>query len=80
MADDSPDAADPAEEEAPPKLLREYDSNVFILSSAGKPIYCQHGDESELTSFVGLIQVRANFVLCLWHKKVCSSVGYSFIL
>ena len=49
--------AENTEEDEPVKLLREYDSNVFILSSAGKPIYCQHGDESELTSFVGLIQV-----------------------
>ncbi|KAI9014853.1 vacuolar fusion protein MON1 [Gaertneriomyces semiglobifer] len=35
--------------------------HFFILSSAGKPIYTRYGDESKLSSFMGLIQAMISF-------------------
>jgi len=36
--------------------------HVFILSSAGKPIYSRYGDESSLAGFVGVIQAIISFI------------------
>ena len=47
--------------EALERQIAAYDRNYFILSSAGKPIYSLHGNDDELTSFVGLIQAIVSF-------------------
>jgi vacuolar fusion protein MON1 len=36
--------------------------HVFILSSAGKPIYSRYGDESSLAGFVGVLQAIVSFI------------------
>jgi hypothetical protein len=33
-----------------------YPKHVFILSSAGKPIFSRHGDEQEMVTTFGLLQ------------------------
>ncbi|KXS14120.1 DUF254-domain-containing protein [Gonapodya prolifera JEL478] len=35
--------------------------HFFILSSAGKPIYTRYGDESKLSSFMGVVQAVVSF-------------------
>ena len=36
--------------------------HIFILSSAGKPVYSRYGDESSLAGFFGVIQAIISFV------------------
>ena len=36
--------------------------HVFILSSSGKPIYCNSGDEQELVTIFGLLQAVVSIV------------------
>lgn len=36
--------------------------NVFVLSEAGKPIYSRYGDESQLSSIMGVMQALVSFV------------------
>lgn len=36
--------------------------HVFIMSSAGKPIYCRYGDESRLADFIGVLSGLVSFV------------------
>lgn len=36
--------------------------HVFILSAAGKPIYCLHGEEDKLATIVGVMQAIVSFV------------------
>ncbi|ORY06185.1 DUF254-domain-containing protein [Basidiobolus meristosporus CBS 931.73] len=38
-----------------------HDKHFFILSSAGKPIYSRFGDESKLSSYMGVIQAIVSF-------------------
>ncbi|KAJ3021156.1 hypothetical protein HKX48_009075 [Thoreauomyces humboldtii] len=64
--------------------------HFFILSSAGKPIYSRYGDESKLSSFMGLIQAIISFyvsdddsVRCLnagVHKFVFSMKGPLYLV
>jgi hypothetical protein len=35
--------------------------HFFILSSAGKPIYARYGDESRISSYMGVIQALISF-------------------
>lgn len=37
-------------------------NHVFILSSAGKPIYSLHGNEDKLATICGLMQALVSFV------------------
>ena len=48
------------DEESNDWLTRE-NRHVFILSSAGKPIFSLHGDEQKLSSFIGLVQAIVSF-------------------
>ena len=52
--------ADWQDEESNDWLTRE-NRHVFILSSAGKPIFSLHGDEQKLSSFIGLVQAIVSF-------------------
>ncbi|KAJ1340311.1 hypothetical protein BSLG_005084 [Batrachochytrium salamandrivorans] len=38
-------------------IWRNHKKHFFILSAAGKPIYTRYGDETKLSSFMGVIQV-----------------------
>mmetsp|Transcript_53083 Transcript_53083/g.88242 ORF Transcript_53083/g.88242 Transcript_53083/m.88242 type:complete len:107 (+) Transcript_53083:80-400(+) len=38
------------------------EKHMFVLSSAGKPIYTRHGDESKLSSLMGVIQAIISFI------------------
>lgn len=44
-----------------PGSLERQDKHVFVLSSAGKPIYSRHGDEQSLAPFMGVIQAIISF-------------------
>lgn len=39
----------------------EHRKHFFILSSAGKPIYARYGDESRISSYMGVIQALISF-------------------
>ncbi|KNC55853.1 vacuolar fusion protein MON1 A [Thecamonas trahens ATCC 50062] len=51
-----------AHEEATSPGWTQHDKHVFILSSAGKPIYARYGDESRLSGFFGVLQAMISFV------------------
>nr|XP_022913918.1 vacuolar fusion protein MON1 homolog A [Onthophagus taurus] len=36
--------------------------HIFVLSSAGKPIYCRHGNEDKLATLFGVMQALVSFV------------------
>ncbi|RNF01341.1 putative vacuolar fusion protein MON1 B-like [Trypanosoma rangeli] len=38
-------------------ILRRHDKHVFILTSAGKPVFTRHGDEREFSEVFGVFQV-----------------------
>eukprot|EP00732_Lithocolla_globosa_P000290 Lithocolla_globosa_v1_NODE_75_length_6869_cov_16.602289.p3 type:complete len:508 gc:universal NODE_75_length_6869_cov_16.602289:1667-144(-) len=39
-----------------------HEKHFFILSSAGKPIYTKYGNESKLSSFMGIVQALISFL------------------
>jgi hypothetical protein len=43
-------------------VWKKHRKHVFILSNAGKPIYCRYGDESKLVGFVGVLSGLISFV------------------
>ncbi|KAI8918584.1 vacuolar fusion protein MON1 [Powellomyces hirtus] len=49
--------------------------HFFILSSAGKPIYSRYGDESKLSSFMGLIQAILSFFASDDDSVRCLNAG-----
>ena len=40
------------------KEWRSKDKHIFVLSEAGKPIYCRHGSEDQLVSLYGVMQAK----------------------
>ncbi|KAL2914445.1 Vacuolar fusion protein mon1 [Polyrhizophydium stewartii] len=42
-------------------LWRAHKKHFFILSAAGKPIYTRYGDETKLSSFIGVIHALISF-------------------
>jgi hypothetical protein len=50
-----------AEEPSDPKW-RLHKKHIFILSSAGKPIFSRYGDESKLAPMMGVLQALVSFV------------------
>ncbi|KAI8924396.1 vacuolar fusion protein MON1 [Entophlyctis helioformis] len=42
-------------------LWKAHKKHFFILSAAGKPIYTRYGDETKLSSFIGVIQAIISF-------------------
>ncbi|KAJ3296088.1 Vacuolar fusion protein mon1b [Borealophlyctis nickersoniae] len=64
--------------------------HFFILSNAGKPIYSRYGDESKLSSYMGVIQAILSFftseddtIRCInagSHKFVFSAKGPLYLL
>jgi len=41
--------------------LEKRDKHIFVLSSAGKPIFSRHGDEQQLAPLMGVIQAIISF-------------------
>ncbi|CAN7982075.1 unnamed protein product, partial [Ixodes pacificus] len=41
---------------------RQHKKHVFVLSDAGKPIYCRHGSEDQLASLAGVMQALVSCV------------------
>jgi vacuolar fusion protein MON1 len=41
---------------------KKHRKHMFIMSSAGKPIYCRYGDESRLADFIGVLSGLVSFV------------------
>eukprot|EP00051_Salpingoeca_urceolata_P029366 m.489686 g.489686 ORF g.489686 m.489686 type:complete len:520 (+) comp27018_c0_seq1:112-1671(+) len=56
-----PQAAAPEEDDDVPDWTQN-DKHVFILSSAGKPIYTRHGNEDKMVSLMGVMQALVSFV------------------
>lgn len=52
-----------------------HNHQVFILSSAGKPIYTRYGDESKLTGLMGIIQAIISFFLDDKDSIRCINAG-----
>jgi len=44
------------------KEWRSKDKHIFVLSEAGKPIYCRHGSEDQLVSLYGVMQALISVV------------------
>lgn len=44
------------------KWLSSHTENVFVLSRAGKPIYCMDGDEQQLATIFCILQAIISFV------------------
>lgn len=44
-----------------PGALEKQEKHVFVLSSAGKPIYSRYGDEQSLAPYMGVIQAIISF-------------------
>ncbi|XP_037579037.1 vacuolar fusion protein MON1 homolog A-like [Dermacentor silvarum] len=41
---------------------RQQDKHVFVLSDAGKPIYCRHGSEEQLAALAGVMQALVSCI------------------
>ena len=54
-------SADRANEEEVLQLWRSKRKHFIILSAAGKPIYTRHGDDSLISSYVGIVQTLISF-------------------
>lgn len=55
LADESDDAASP--EISSEDLWRTRQKHVFVLTSAGKPVFSRYGDESDFSELFGILQV-----------------------
>ncbi|CAH0394975.1 unnamed protein product [Bemisia tabaci] len=42
--------------------LKKYKYNIFVLSSAGKPVYSRYGNEDKLSTLFGVMQVLVSFI------------------
>ncbi|TPX36200.1 hypothetical protein SmJEL517_g01497 [Synchytrium microbalum] len=49
--------------------------HFFVLSSAGKPIYTRYGDESKLSSYMGVIQAIVSFIASEDDTLKCINAG-----
>ncbi|VDP73402.1 unnamed protein product [Echinostoma caproni] len=54
---------------------RQKDTHVFVLSEAGKPIYSRYGDESRLSSIIGVMQALVSFVATSGDELQSISAG-----
>ncbi|KAJ3053009.1 Vacuolar fusion protein mon1b [Rhizophlyctis rosea] len=82
--------AEHGEEDPTSGAWTKHRKHFFILSSAGKPIYSRHGDESKLSTFMGVVQAIWSFfaseddsIRCLTagkHKFVFSAKGPLYLL
>ncbi|CAG0894366.1 unnamed protein product, partial [Cyprideis torosa] len=52
---------------------REVHKNIFVLSSAGKPIYCRYGEEDKLVTLFGVMQALVSVVE---HNREGDSLRY----
>jgi hypothetical protein len=43
-------------------MIEESAKNIFILTSSGKPVYAQHGNEEDLVNMFGLMQAMISIV------------------
>ncbi|XP_077539696.1 vacuolar fusion protein MON1 homolog [Haemaphysalis longicornis] len=50
------------EEEWDPSIWRQQEKHVFVLSDAGKPIYCRHGSEEQMAGLAGVMQTLVSCV------------------
>ncbi|THD19916.1 Circulating cathodic antigen [Fasciola hepatica] len=54
---------------------RQKDTHVFVLSDAGKPIYSRYGEESRLSSIIGVMQALVSFVATSGDELQSISAG-----